>query len=128
MPFDRTGISTRVLRSDPVGVVLRADDRWPVTTRSWYATLMTAAGSSSPREPVGDDDLWSGAVSPAAFPALAPALAQALPPATRFATGPWSAPVSECVQAVLWNGTIGLAPPLTPLGHAWPRDHRRPAR
>jgi hypothetical protein len=26
MPFDRTGISTRVLRSDPVGVVLRVDD------------------------------------------------------------------------------------------------------
>ena len=25
-PFDSTGISTRVLRSDPVGVVLRADD------------------------------------------------------------------------------------------------------
>jgi DNA-binding transcriptional LysR family regulator len=26
MPFDRTGFSIRVLRSDPVGVVLRADD------------------------------------------------------------------------------------------------------
>ncbi len=30
-PFDGTGISTRVLRSDPIGVVLRADD--PLTDR-----------------------------------------------------------------------------------------------
>ena len=32
MPFDRTGISTRELRSDPVGVVLRVDD--PLARRS----------------------------------------------------------------------------------------------
>ena len=33
--------------------------------------------------------------------------------------GPVVRTVGECVQAVLWSGTIGLAP-LTPLGHAWP--------
>ena len=41
IPFDRTGISARVLRSDPVGVVLRADD--PLAGRGtlqlWNGTI-----------------------------------------------------------------------------------------
>ena len=107
MPFDRTGISTRVLRSDPVGVVLRADDPLArhdtllvrdLDDRRWF------------QFPEGTDPAWraywSGAV-PGADPGGA------------LRDGPVVRTVSECVQAVLWNGTIGLAP-LTPQGHAWP--------
>jgi DNA-binding transcriptional LysR family regulator len=103
MPFDRTGISVRVLRSDPVGVVLRADDP------------LASHGALQVREleerrwfqfPEGTDPLWSAYWNGAA-------------PAGTARDGPVVRTVGECVQAVLWNGTIGLAP-LTPLGHAWP--------
>jgi DNA-binding transcriptional LysR family regulator len=49
-PFDDTGISTRVLRSDPVGVVLRTSD--PLASRATlaWATLTTASGASCPTE------------------------------------------------------------------------------
>jgi len=99
-PFDNTGISTRALRSDPVGVVLRADD--PLARR---ATLNL--GDLDDRQwcqlPDGTDPLWraywNGAV-----------------PASRLRRGPIVRTVRECLQAVLWNGTIGL----TPLTHAVP--------
>jgi DNA-binding transcriptional LysR family regulator len=103
MPFDRTGISTRVLRSDPVGVVLRTDDPLAghgtlqvreLEERRWF------------RFPEGTDPLWRAYWNGAA-------------PAGTARDGPVVRTVGECVQAVLWNGTVGLAP-LTPLGHAWP--------
>jgi DNA-binding transcriptional LysR family regulator len=103
MPFDRTGISTRMLRSDPVGVVLRADDPLAghgtlqvrdLDDRRWF------------QFPEGTDPLWRAYWNGAA-------------PASTARDGPVVRTVGECVQAVLWNGTIGLAP-LTPLGHAWP--------
>ena len=103
MPFDRAGISIRVLRSDPVGVVLRADD--PLARR----------GSIQVRDledrrwfqfPEGTDPLWRAYWNGAA-------------PGGTVRDGPVVRTVGECVQAVLWNGTVGLAP-LTPLGHAWP--------
>jgi DNA-binding transcriptional LysR family regulator len=103
MPFDRAGISTRVLRSDPVGVVLRADDPLArrgslqvrdLEERSWF------------QFPEGTDPLWRAYWNGAA-------------PGGPVRDGPVVRTVGEYVQAVLWNGTVGLAP-LTPLGHAWP--------
>jgi len=103
MPFDRTGISVRVLRSDPVGVVLRADDALAgrgtlqvrdLADRRWF------------QFPEGTDPLWRAYWNGTA-------------PGGALRDGPVVRTVGECVQAVLWSSTIGLAP-LTPLGHAWP--------
>jgi DNA-binding transcriptional LysR family regulator len=103
MPFDRAGISTQVLRSDPVGVVLRADD--PLARRG---SLQVRDLEERPwfQFPEGTDPLWRAYWNGAA-------------PGGPVRDGPVVRTVGECVQAVLWNGTVGLAP-LTPLGHAWP--------
>ena len=99
MPFDRAGVSTRMLRSDPVGVVLRTDDPLAghdtlqvsdLDDRRWF------------QFPEGTDPKWRAYWNGGAL-----------------RDGPVVRTVGECVQAVLWNGTVGLAP-LTPLGHAWP--------
>ncbi|MFD2470731.1 LysR family transcriptional regulator [Amycolatopsis silviterrae] len=95
IPFDTTGIHTQVLRADPMGVVLRADDplagraqvrREDLAARTWF------------RFPDGTDprwqEFWSGGT----------------------AGGPVVRTVHECLQAVLWNGTVGLAP----LAHSFP--------
>jgi DNA-binding transcriptional LysR family regulator len=112
LPFDRTGISTRLLRSDPVGVVLRADDPLAghdtllmrdLDDRRWF------------QFPEGTDPAWRAYWSGAAPGSTAPGI----PAGGVLRDGPVVRTVSECVQAVLWNGTIGLAP-LTPQGHAWP--------
>jgi DNA-binding transcriptional LysR family regulator len=103
MPFDRTGISTRVLRSDPVGVVLRADD--PLARRG-ALHVRDLDGRRWFQFPEGTDQLWRAYWNGAA-------------PGGTVRDGPVVRTVGECVQAVLWNGTVGLAP-LTPLGHAWP--------
>ena len=103
MPFDRSGISIRVLRSDPVGVVLRADDSLArrdtlqvrdLDDRRWF------------QFPEGTDPVWRAYWNGTALGGT-------------LRDGPVVRTVGECVQAVLWSGTIGLAP-LTPLGHAWP--------
>jgi DNA-binding transcriptional LysR family regulator len=99
-PFDGTGISTRVLRCDPVGVVLRTDD--PLARR---ATLRLSDLDDRPwcQLPDGTDRLWR-------------AYWNGMPPDGRLREGPVVRTVHECLQAVLWNGTIGL----TPLTHAVP--------
>lgn len=99
MPFDRTGISARVLRSDPVGVVVRDDD--PLARRG---TLQVRDLEHRRwfQFPEGTDPKWRAYWNGGAL-----------------RNGPVVRTVGECVQAVLWNGTVGLAP-LTPLGHAWP--------
>jgi len=88
IPFADKGIRTQVLRSDPVGVVLRADDplagrasvcRAELADRVWF------------RFPDGTDPAWQ------AF-------------WTGGADGPVVRTVHECLQAVLWNGSVGLAP------------------
>ncbi|MEU5659029.1 LysR substrate-binding domain-containing protein [Streptomyces sp. NPDC047737] len=97
-PFDETALTTRVLRTDPVGVVLRADD--PLAGRD---RLRLAELSDRPwfRFPRGTDPLWqsywNGGVP---------------------REGPVVRAVQECLQAVLWNGTVGLAP----LGHELPGE------
>jgi DNA-binding transcriptional LysR family regulator len=99
-PFDDTGISTRALRSDPVGVVLRTDD--PLAGR---ATL--SVGDLDDRQwcqlPDETDSLWR-------------AYWNGTTPAGPLRDGPVVRTLQECLQAVLWNGTIGL----TPLNHAVP--------
>jgi DNA-binding transcriptional LysR family regulator len=99
-PFDYTGIATHVLRSDPVGVVLRTDD--PLARRKTLR-LRDLAGRRWFQLPDGSDPIgrayWNGT---------------ALGGEQR--DGPVVRTVHECLQAVLWNGTVGLAP----LGHDLP--------
>ncbi|WP_252395679.1 LysR family transcriptional regulator [Streptantibioticus parmotrematis] len=95
-PFDETALTVRTLRSDPVGVVLRADDPLArhdglrlaeLSDRRWF------------QFPPGTDPVWQSywnGGSPR--------------------EGPVVRAVQECLQAVLWNGTVGLAP----LGHDLP--------
>jgi DNA-binding transcriptional LysR family regulator len=88
-PFDDTGISVHVLRSDPVGVVLRDDD--PLAGRDSLC-LADLADRRWFRFPDGTDPIWR---------------------AFWHATGehgPFVRTAHECQQSVLWNGTVGLAP------------------
>ncbi|MFG3370599.1 LysR family transcriptional regulator [Streptomyces sp. NPDC090032] len=95
-PFDETALTVRALRTDPVGVVLRADD--PLARRDG---LRLAELSDHPwfQFPPGTDPIW-----------------QSYWNGGRPREGPVVRAVQECLQAVLWNGTVGLAP----LGHDLP--------
>ncbi|WP_328605216.1 LysR family transcriptional regulator [Amycolatopsis sp. NBC_00345] len=97
-PFDETGIVTHVLRTDPMGVVLRADDPLAdreslhsddLADRLWFQL------------PEGTDPIWR---------------AYWRGPAGPLQDGPVVRTVHECMQAVLWNGSVGL----TPLVHKLP--------
>ncbi|MGW4675356.1 LysR family transcriptional regulator [Streptomyces sp. NPDC004324] len=97
-PFDETALTVRELRADPVGVVLRADDplarrglvrRADLGDRRWF------------RFPRGTDPIW-----------------QSYWNGGEPREGPVVRVVQECLQAVLWNGTIGVAP----LGHDLPTE------
>ncbi|WP_449339840.1 LysR substrate-binding domain-containing protein [Streptomyces chartreusis] len=85
------------MRADPVGAVLRADD--PLARRD-RLTLSDLAGRWF-RFPAGTDPLW-----------------QAYWNGGERREGPVVRGVQECVQAVLWNGTVGM----TPLGHEMPEE------
>jgi DNA-binding transcriptional LysR family regulator len=100
LPFDRTGISTYVLRADPVGVVLRADD--PLAGRD-KLRLADLADRLWFQLPEGTDPVWRAYWSGTTA-------------GGELRDGPVVRTVSECMQAVLWNGTIGVAP----LAHALP--------
>ncbi|WP_040776438.1 LysR substrate-binding domain-containing protein [Nocardia pneumoniae] len=97
-PFDQTGLTVRVLRSDPIGVVLRSDD--PLAAR---ASLRRAelADRRWFRLPEDVDSAWRAFWMPFG--------------GTRE-DGPVVRTIHECVQAVLWNDTVGL----TSLGHSMP--------
>ncbi|MEU9660456.1 LysR substrate-binding domain-containing protein [Streptomyces chartreusis] len=97
-PFDETGLTVHELRADPVGAVLRADD--PLARRD-RLTLSDLAGRRWFRFPAGTDPLW-----------------QAYWNGGERREGPVVRGVQECVQAVLWNGTVGM----TPLGHEMPEE------
>ena len=98
-PFDDAGISTRVLRSDPVGVVLRSDD--PLARRGTMR-WRDLAGRRWFQLPDGTDPIWraywNGTIA-----------------AGDVRDGLVVRTVHECLQAVLWNDTIGLAPLAHPL-------------
>ncbi|HET6741532.1 MAG TPA: LysR substrate-binding domain-containing protein [Kribbella sp.] len=89
-PFDETGLHVQELRSDPVGAVLRADD--PLATRD-SLVLTDLADRRWFQFPAGTDPIWQSYWNGG----------------TRR-EGPVVRAVQECLQAVLWNGTIGLAP------------------
>ncbi|MEU3312758.1 LysR substrate-binding domain-containing protein [Streptomyces sp. NPDC006662] len=97
-PFDETALAVRTLRADPVGVVLRADD--PLARRDGLR-LAELSDRRWFRFPQGTDPVWQ---------------------AYWHGGGPREGPVvrgvQECLQAVLWNGTVGLAP----LGHRLPAE------
>ncbi|MFF2660759.1 LysR family transcriptional regulator [Kitasatospora sp. NPDC058032] len=89
-PFDETALTVRTLRTDPVGVVLRADDPLARRDRLRLAELSGRRWFQFPR---GTDPVW-----------------QAYWNGGTPREGPVVRAVQECRQAVLWNGTIGLAP------------------
>ncbi|GAA2280916.1 LysR family transcriptional regulator [Streptomyces ruber] len=95
-PFDETALTVRELRSDPVGVVVRADDPLARHDRLRLAGL--------------DDRRWFR------FPQDTDPLWRSYWNGGRPREGPVVRVVQECLQAVLWNGTVGLAP----LGHDLP--------
>ncbi|WP_410670818.1 LysR family transcriptional regulator [Amycolatopsis sp. cmx-4-68] len=97
-PFDETGLTVQRLRTDPVGAVLRADD--PLAGRE-SLDLAELAGRRWFRFPDGTDPVW-----------------QAYWHGGEPREGPVVRAVQECLQAVLWNGTVGLMP----LGHRPPGD------
>jgi DNA-binding transcriptional LysR family regulator len=99
-PFQDTGISTHVLRSDPVGAILRTED--PLAARD---SLNVADLNGRPwfQLPDGTDPLWRAYWNGAGA-------------GRETHQGPVIRTIHECLQAVLWNGTVGLAP----LGHALP--------
>ncbi|MFD4345659.1 LysR family transcriptional regulator [Streptomyces coelicoflavus] len=122
-PFDPTGLTTRALRADPVGALLRADD--PLAGRA-SLTPAELAGRRWFRFPEGTDPLW-----------------QAYWNGGEVRRGPVVRTVRECRQAVLWNGTVGMTladhvpgdgltvVPLTglppsPVMVAWPRADPNP--
>lgn len=100
-PFDERGITVRTLRADPVGVVLRADD--PLAGRP-SVRLADLAGRRWFRFPDGTDPLWASFWGPQ----TAAGESRDDRPVVRT--------IHECLEAVLWNDTVGLGP----LGHALP--------
>jgi DNA-binding transcriptional LysR family regulator len=99
-PFDRAGIRTLVLRSDPVGVVLRTDDSLAgrdvvhvrdLADRQWFQL------------PEGTDPVWR-------------AYWNGTKPGGELRNGPVVRTITECLQGTLWNGTVGMMP----MGHALP--------
>ncbi|WP_328327946.1 LysR substrate-binding domain-containing protein [Kribbella sp. NBC_00382] len=113
-PFDDTGIATQVLRSDPVGAVLRTDD--PLADRE-SLTLADLADRPWFRLPEGADPRWRAYWTGEPIGARA---TDRLRDADRHRGdsrgGPIVRTVHECMQSVLWNGTVGIAP----LGHDLP--------
>lgn len=89
-PFDDRGIATRTVRTDALGVVLRADD--PLAKRA-EVTLTELVDRTWVRLPDGTDPTfaayWTGHVSD---------------------TAPVVRTIQECLQSVLWSGTCALAP------------------
>jgi DNA-binding transcriptional LysR family regulator len=97
-PFDETGLTVHELRADPVGAVLRADD--PLARRD-RLKLADLAYRRWFRFPDGTDPIW-----------------QSYWNGGEPREGPVVRAVQECLQAVLWNGTVGM----TPLGHDPPGE------
>lgn len=87
-PFDRTGLTVRALRADPVGALLRTDD--PLAGRESLA-LADLAERRWFVFPAGTDPGWQSYWNGGAR-----------------REGPVVRAVQECQQAVLWNGTVGM--------------------
>ncbi|HUB42976.1 MAG TPA: LysR substrate-binding domain-containing protein [Streptosporangiaceae bacterium] len=99
-PFDRTGITTLVLRTDPVAVVLRADD--PLAGRD-IVHVRELADREWFQLPEGTDPVWR-------------AYWNGTKAGRKLRAGPVARTMTECLQGTLWNGTVGMMP----MGHALP--------
>ncbi|WUJ75939.1 LysR family substrate-binding domain-containing protein [Kribbella soli] len=97
-PFDETGLTVHELRADPVGAVLRADDRLAQRDELKLADLADRRWFQFPAD---TDPIW-----------------QSYWNGGQHREGPVVRSVQECLQAVLWNGTVGLSP----LGHNPPGE------
>ncbi|MFH8573933.1 LysR family transcriptional regulator [Streptomyces sp. NPDC017993] len=97
-PFNETALTVRELRTDPVGAVLRADD--PLARRH-HLKLADLADRRWFQFPQGTDPIW-----------------QSYWNGGKPREGPVVRVIQECLQAVLWNSTVGLAP----LGHDLPEN------
>lgn len=92
-PFDEKGLAVHELRADPVGALLRADD--PLAHRD-SLELADLADRRWFQFPEGTDPAW-----------------QSYWNGGEPREGPVVRAVQECMQAVLWNGTVGM----TLIGH-----------
>jgi DNA-binding transcriptional LysR family regulator len=99
-PFDRAGLTLLTLRSDPVGVVLRADD--PLAGRD-VVQVRELTGRQWFQLPEGTDPVWR-------------AYWNGTKPGGRLRDGPVARTITECLQGTLWNGTVGMMP----MGHTLP--------
>jgi len=99
-PFDRTGLALLTLRSDPAGVVLRADD--PLAGRD-AVHVSDLNGRQWFQLPEGTDPVWR-------------AYWNGTKPGGKLRDGPVVRTITECLQGTLWNGTVGMMP----MGHALP--------
>jgi DNA-binding transcriptional LysR family regulator len=97
-PFDETGLAVHELRADPVGALLRADD--PLAHRD-SLELADLADRRWFQFPEGTDPAW-----------------QSYWNGGEPRDGPVVRAVQECMQAVLWNGTVGM----TLIGHGQPEE------
>ncbi|MGW7525975.1 LysR family transcriptional regulator [Streptomyces sp. NPDC054783] len=95
-PFDDTGTSTHILRSVPVGVVMRDDD--PLADRTSVSSA-DLAGRRWVRLPRGTDPVWAAYWTGGGHDDTSPVMRT----------------IQECLQAALWNGTSALAPVDQPL-------------
>ncbi len=91
-PFEARGISSYVLRSDPIGVVMHDDD--PLARREAVA-VAELTDRRWVRLPDGTDATF-GAYWTVRWP--------------QSADLPVMKTIQECLQSVLWNGTSALAP------------------
>ncbi|MCO6005552.1 LysR substrate-binding domain-containing protein [Actinoallomurus purpureus] len=147
-PFDDTGISTHVLRSDPVGVVLRTDDpladrdalylsdladrRWCLLPEDTDPIWRAYWNGTTPTDRTHDDRIGRDRDAPTGrdragltgrdHDGLTGRDRAGLTgrdhdgPIGRDRDGPVVRTVHECIQAVIWSGTVGL----TPLVHELP--------
>jgi DNA-binding transcriptional LysR family regulator len=85
-PFDVTGLGTRILATEPVGVVLPADD--PLVGAAVVTSDVPRAWVRLPESDPAWTAYWSGGEP----------------------DGPVVRTIQECLQAVLWTGRAALAP------------------
>lgn len=110
-PFDDTGISMYVLRSVPVGVVMREDD--PLACRASVSSA-DLEGRRWVQLPGGADPIWTAYWTGG----------------VQDDTSRVMRTIQECLQAALWNGTSALAPVDQPLPAGLvdvPLSDRRPS-
>jgi DNA-binding transcriptional LysR family regulator len=98
-PFDRSGLTVRVLRREPIAVLVRTDD--PLA-RQASVTAADLTGRSVAQLPDDTDPVWRAYWSGRTF--------------LTGVQGPVVRTAHECIQGILWSNLVGLAP----LDHQFP--------